>query len=289
MAGWGCVQGRLLWVERPGRLHMATRPAACPHHTARTPPCTPQIAALLEVSTADWRPLSLRLCLAGEHELWSFADWREWQPGLWLAGAAVQTSSGDSPVVNEYAAGSVQLRAAGGDGARGSSAGAPSRFAQPPMPLMPQDAAFVPGLPADVPAWHTVSGHRCGCRCWHGRTKPLLSRLPCPAQCPRDPALQPTCRRPVCRTAPDLPRPARPPHPAAAWCARCSTAERLAGSFLTPALRALCWTLPRRMRWACPPLASCRWRPWWAASRRASGVRAGWLAVRARECRRPRG
>ena len=117
--------------------------------------CT-QVTALVEVCQADWRPISLRLCLAGEHDLWAFSDWHQWQPGLWLAGAAVQNTSGSSGVVNEYSADGLQLRPAAGGSASAS------RYAQPSTPLMPDDAAFVPGVPEEVPAWHTSSGHRCG-------------------------------------------------------------------------------------------------------------------------------
>lgn len=151
-----------------------------------------QITALVEVCSADGRPLSLRLCLAGEHELWSFSDWQQWQPGLWLAGAAVQSTGGDSPIVNEYASSAVQVLPAG-------SGGAASRCAQPATPLMPPDAEFLPGLPAEVPTWYTASGHRCR---WGQHTSHAFrgrSRTPAAGQ----PSI----------THRHLPCPPTPPHP----------------------------------------------------------------------------
>lgn len=141
-----------------------------------------QLTALVEVVEADWRPLSVRLCLAGEHEVWTFSDWHQWQPGLWLAGGAVQSTTGEGGVVNDYALAAVQVRSAaastagssadgggyGGSGDNDSSGSSNSsssvtggrRFAQPPAPLLPPGSSFVPGLPEEVPAWHTTSGHR---------------------------------------------------------------------------------------------------------------------------------
>ena len=136
-----------------------------------------QVVARVEVCADSWRPVSMRLQLAGDAELWAFSDCRQWQPGMWLAGVAVQTTSGDSSGMrNEYRVQSVQLRQAASTPGSSSSS---SRFAQPPAPLLPPDTAFLPGEPEQVPAWHTTSGHRCASYClpscrvnccpWQGR------------------------------------------------------------------------------------------------------------------------
>ena len=133
-----------------------------------------QLTALVEVVEADWRPLSLRLCLAGEHEVWRFSDWHQWQPGLWLAGGAVQSTTGEGGVVNDYSLTAVEVCSAASHGDAGSSSpngsssssgggsgnGGGRRFVQPPAPLVPPGTSFVPGLPEEVSAWHTTSGHR---------------------------------------------------------------------------------------------------------------------------------
>ncbi|PRW56405.1 hypothetical protein C2E21_4538 [Chlorella sorokiniana] len=127
-----------------------------------------KLTALVEVLESDWRPLSLRLCLAGEHEVWRFSDWHQWQPGLWLAGGAVQSTTGEGGVVNDYSLAAVQVSSVGSSGAAGSgstdggsgtNSSSSRRFVQPPAPLLPPCSSFVPGLPEEVPAWHTSSGH----------------------------------------------------------------------------------------------------------------------------------
>lgn len=116
----------------------------------------------------------MRLRLAGDEEVWELSDWREWQPGLWLAGTATQSSSEEGGVMNTYHACSVTLQDAplsllpamesGGASSSGSSGGSRSssgsRFTPPQAPLMPDDSSFLPGVPEEVPAWYTISGHR---------------------------------------------------------------------------------------------------------------------------------
>lgn len=173
-----------------------------------------QVAALLEVCTATWRPVSMRLQLAGDEELWQLSDYREWQPGLWAAGTAVQSSSSKGGVVNTYHASSVQVRHSNGAAARssgndGSSRG--SRFAPPPAPLLPADASFAPGAADEVPAWHTVSGHRwgpaarCPPPCLFHACQPLQAAPPLPALLVQQPP-------PLHRTSSQLPW-APPPRP----------------------------------------------------------------------------
>ncbi|EFN58196.1 hypothetical protein CHLNCDRAFT_142045 [Chlorella variabilis] len=132
-----------------------------------------QVVVWLELCTTSWLPRSMRLRLAGDEEVWELSDWREWQPGLWLAGTATQSSSEEGGVMNTYHACSVTLQDAplsllpamesGGASSSGSSGGSRSssgsRFTPPQAPLMPDDSSFLPGVPEEVPAWYTISGH----------------------------------------------------------------------------------------------------------------------------------
>ncbi|KAL4443501.1 hypothetical protein ABPG75_011238 [Micractinium tetrahymenae] len=124
-----------------------------------------RVAALLELCSASWRPLSAQLHLAGERELWRFSDWRQCPglPGLWLAASAVQSSSGEGSPRNEYRLRLLEsrpaARAAGAAAAPAGRGGTGGRFAPPPTPLLPADSSFLPGQAEGVPAWHTVSGH----------------------------------------------------------------------------------------------------------------------------------
>ena len=161
----------------------------------------------MELCEASWRPVSLRLLLAGEHELWRFSDWREWQPGLWLAAAAVQTSSCEGSPANTYQLGSLAVHPSlGSSSMPAGAAAAAAGFAPPPTPLLPADAEFVRGAPEAVPAWHTVSGHRCG-----PALRLLALRRCCPAALRLHQPLQ-GCPHPThARTLPPSPRSSRLP------------------------------------------------------------------------------
>ena len=135
-----------------------------------------RVTTLLQLCLSTGLPHAMHVQLAGDEELWEMSDWRQWGPGLWLAAHAVQSTPGEGSVVNTYqvvrlqqgpgaaaeaCSSSSDPSADGGSASDGSSVsrGAGGPFAPPPSPMLPADAAFLPDVPADVPALFTASGH----------------------------------------------------------------------------------------------------------------------------------
>jgi hypothetical protein len=106
--------------------------------------------------------MEVRLCAGAER--WRFDGWRRWGPAAAPFPATFASSAAPGELqrlaVAELAVGdATSAAAAAAAAALAASADFLARFAMPPAPLLPADAAFDAALPPSAPAWLTPSGH----------------------------------------------------------------------------------------------------------------------------------
>ncbi len=120
------------------------------------------LVVVVELDAATSRPAGMEVRLCAGAERWRFDGWRRWGPAAAPFPATFASSAAPGELqrlaVAELAVGGAASDAAAA-AALAASADFLARFAMPPAPLLPADAAFDAALPPSAPAWLTPSGH----------------------------------------------------------------------------------------------------------------------------------
>lgn len=125
-----------------------------------------KMRAVVQVDPSTWRPVRMELLLSGDVERWHFEDWMSWDAS---PSPSSRPASIDYPAFflhdslsggrQELRVDRVAVRHLDLAASAAASAEVLARYSMPPEPLMPADATFVPGVPSNVPAWFSQSGH----------------------------------------------------------------------------------------------------------------------------------
>jgi hypothetical protein len=122
-----------------------------------------KVAATVHIDATTLQPSSFSLTMASDVEHWQFLEWQSWsgavEHGVQFPLEIMKTMGSGSVQRHSIESVSIQTMEDVAIAAMEASAVSASIYTAPNIPLLPPDAAFLPGIPSATKAWFTKSGH----------------------------------------------------------------------------------------------------------------------------------